>query len=48
MTNRLSLILGLIFTLCVAMDLMFNNGAALTFAARKGAALVDYLKFWRL
>lgn len=48
MTHRLSMILGIVFTLCVLADLTLNSGALLTFAARKGAALVNYLKFWRL
>jgi hypothetical protein len=47
MTNRLALILGTVIVLACIADLVWNDGNALFFLARKVVDLIDTLTFWR-
>lgn len=47
MTNRIALGLGIVLAAAIALDLAANDGAALTFLARKFLRLVEWVTFWR-
>lgn len=47
MTNTIALFLGLFLIAGVGLDLLANDGAALTFLARKFLRLVEWVAFWR-
>ncbi|RPE71167.1 hypothetical protein EDD53_0281 [Pacificibacter maritimus] len=45
--DRLSTALALLIVISVALDIMFNSGAASLFLARKFMSLSDLVAFWR-
>jgi hypothetical protein len=47
MTNTIALFIGLLLLAGVGLDLLANDGAALTFLARKFLHLVEWVAFWR-
>jgi hypothetical protein len=47
MTNTIALFLGLLLVAAIGLDLLANDGAALTFLARKFLRLVEWVAFWR-
>lgn len=47
MTNTIALYLGLVLLAGIGLDLIANDGAALTFLARKFLHLVEWVVFWR-
>jgi hypothetical protein len=47
MTNTIAFVLALLVAAAVALDLLANDGVALTFLARKFLDLVEWVVFWR-
>ena len=47
MTNALSILLAIALALAIAADGWFNGWTASLFLARKLAAFIEYLAFWR-
>ncbi len=47
MTNTLAIWFLVLIGLAVGYDLWANDGAALTFLARKGIDLLQWMAFWR-
>jgi hypothetical protein len=46
MTNQIALYLGLLILAGVGLDLLANEGTALTFLARKFLDLIEWVDFW--
>lgn len=46
LTNTIALWIGLILLAGIGADIAFNDGAALTFLARKFLDLVEWVDFW--
>ncbi len=46
-TDRFSLVLGLLIAALIAVDLFVNGGEVVLFLARKILDLTEYLIFWR-
>jgi hypothetical protein len=46
MTNQIALFLGLVILAGSGLDLLANEGAALSFLGRKFLDLVDWVIFW--
>ena len=47
MTDRIALVLAIAILMAVAVDFLALGGQATLFLARKTAALVDWIAFWR-
>ncbi|WP_278921529.1 MULTISPECIES: hypothetical protein [Pseudophaeobacter] len=47
MTNKIAIWLGLFLCVMILADLLFNDGIALLFLAKKFYVLLDWVAFWR-
>ncbi|MES2914597.1 MAG: hypothetical protein V4753_05695 [Pseudomonadota bacterium] len=46
MTNQIALYLGLLILAALGLDFLLNEGAAVSFLARKFLNLVEWVVFW--
>ncbi len=47
MTNTIAFYIGVVILICVGLDVVVSDGAALVFLMRKLVGLVEWVAFWR-